>query len=1022
MKKRLLMQLLVLASVVGAYAENIGDYIFTASAKYQVTGANIFVNGDFSQGVDATWTNESGEPVSGDTWGVETGLGPNGENVIKSKGASVDEGSLLHFVQPISQGLYTFSFWVKAPSTVLSNVNPLDVANLAGAATNAVRFFLSEDGSNTEATLVANQAAFTTEWSRVVFTVEVASDSYLVFNAANLATETMFTNFEIYPVIEVYDTRIADRAVAFAKKLVAEPDLSKEPEEVQGYIAAIEETLAAGEVDATTMDDLITALNVAIEDFLSINAGNTVGTTVEGIKTERYLYDWHNSGYIQYNSMTVRGNWTFDGGRWGFSPNDESLSRPVDDGWVASAGVQRGYELNVGMHITDSTFATTSLKPGKYMFSVEAQAVAAQYSSNADVAAYSYGANEAIEIAGPWMWVGNDTIAFRPATATDAVDHPTWKFAEETTVLNNRNWQRLYYIADIKEDELIGAGFHFPVLDGLSGGRYSLRNPEFRVVGKSQEEVDHLYAFDQLVINRDVLKGYLDLAAEDNAKTQADGFPWGHAILQDSIAKFTDIYNGLLTVIDANNTELQPEKVTLAYKDEILAAISSIRSARTNFANTNKVFTNLIADIATCTETMNDAAYAAGDKTTFKGVIDKAQALVDNTKYDVDQTDDFNAMDDELLTARQVFMMITASRANPVDLNYTLRNASFTAWTTNQNITSATTSNYWNFATGDDFKQWQLYASDAFESGRNCNQWRGTSVGPNGKVWQTFTLDKAGVYEFRSKAYATDDTWSQYLGIAKVMYNMDIFTGDTEAVCDTIYNPSIKLFFGPNGATNDSLRLYKCSPVILSSDSVINMDRYRPLSYSIIYIKTTDTPEECELGLQALGNGASSGANAFGFGDNHLYYLGSEAAYTSATQAAFDEEVAKAKALIAKYKDATLKVGSEDLKKGLINSMYRYMGEKDLHPCETKSMLPDVVTIQDKQNSIISLQEQEALLELLATYEVQETGISATGINELPVATGVYNLTGLKVGNSVQDLKNLGKGIYIVNGKKYLVK
>ena len=178
----------------------------------------------------------------------------------------------------------------------------------------------------------------------------------------------------------------------------------------------------------------------------------------------------------------------------------------------------------------------------------------------------------------------------------------------------------------------------------------------------------------------------------------------------------------------------------------------------------------------------------------------------------------------------------------------------------------------------------------------------------------------------------------------------------------------------------------------------------------------------CELGFEAYGNGATAGANGFGFGDNHLYYLGSESAYTAATQAAFDEEVAKAKALIEKYKDATLKVGSEDLKKGIINSMYRYMGAKDLHPCETKSMLPDIVTLQDKQNSIISLQEQEALLELLATYEVQQTGISGTGIDELPVATGVFNLSGLKVGNSLEDLKGLGKGIYIVNGKKYLVK
>ena len=49
MKKRLLTQLLALACVMGAYAYNIGDYIFSPTAKFKVLSTNFVTNGDFSQ-------------------------------------------------------------------------------------------------------------------------------------------------------------------------------------------------------------------------------------------------------------------------------------------------------------------------------------------------------------------------------------------------------------------------------------------------------------------------------------------------------------------------------------------------------------------------------------------------------------------------------------------------------------------------------------------------------------------------------------------------------------------------------------------------------------------------------------------------------------------------------------------------------------------------------------------------------------------------------------------------------------
>lgn len=1018
MRKRLLMQLLVLACTVGAYAANVGDYLYTASAKYQITGANIFVNGNFSQGLDATWTNVFGDAVSGDAWGIETGLGPNGENVIVSKAAKADSLSWLHFVQPLSAGTYTFSYWVKSPSNVLTSI--------VATGTNSVRFFINQTGDATETTFIAGQSSYSTEWRQVVFTMDASDGDFLVFNANNIATDIMFTNFEIYPVVEVYDTRIAERLLKYWKSLYAEPDFTEQKDElIKPYIDALEELLSAGAVDATTMEGIQAEANAAVEAYLAANAGNLIGTTTGGVSTTRYLKDWTTitSTYINWNNMSTQGTWSFTGGRWGFASNVEDgatnddgtvktyLERPQEDGYVATAGIQTGYTLDVGLMMVtgdNNPFRNTSFKAGKYMFSIEAQAVAA-----ANKAA-PYGSNPGIEIAGPWMWVGTDTIAFRPVEAADAADHPTWSFKEEKTVLNDDNWQRLYVIGEIKEGEEVNAGFHFPVVGG--GGRYSLRNPEFRAIGKSQETVDHLYAYDQLQVQQNALKERLDLANADNAKALEDGYPWGHTALTDSINKYTEVYNTLLSVVDATGAELQPEKVTLEYKDEILAAVQAMNRARNNFANTNKVFQKLKADIPVCNESLNDAANAAGDKATFKAVIDRAQAMVDATQYDMDQVDEFNAMDEELLNAKETFEMGTASRANPTEMR--VKNGGFEAWTSSKTTygSNQTNLNGWNITIGTDGKQWDIADNASYESGKNASIWRGTSVGPNGKMQQTRTLTKAGVYEYRAKGYASESGsgshWDEYCAIANYakIFDEELFA---DVPVDTLFMPNIRFFFGPNGAINDSITVTKCGPV----DDYPEYFRNYPFTYSVIYVKPNDAEEEIEFGFEAFENGATAGACGFGFGDNHIYYVGSEAAYKAALKADYDAEVVKAKELIAKYPSTSW----------IANKFYKYFGEKiagaDYDPLFASWVkTPAEMSIQEMQNAYLSIVEYEKILEYVATYDPNATTISGVTEKVVPVRSGVYTITGAKVGNSINDLKSLGKGLYIVNGKKILVK
>ena len=987
------MQLVAVACAVSAYAYNAGDFIYSSTAKYKILGADLVTNGAFNVG-DGTegWTDANGGTLDGATWGVKTGVGPNGENALASLNAAYDEEngtSTLCRVWPLPAGFYTISFWVKSPSVLTSTIT-------GGGSTNYLNFFLNDTGDNTVGTAVATPASFTTEWSQVVFNVTSPSDeTFLVLNAYNIATDVMFTNFEIHQAVEVYDTRIAQRYVADVEKLLAEPDFADGADEILAMLDMVRSELATEPEDGTNITSLINEFDPYFQEYIDSKAGNTYGT---------YLTNWNTWGYTNWNQMSTRGTWTFEGGRWGFSPNDESLERPAEDGYVASAGIQTSYNLEVGLRIASGAFNNTSIKAGRYMFSIEAQAVAALNKAT------PYGANPSIIIAEPSIWAGNDTTLFVNDT------------------LSSTFWKKYYTIVDITEEQIangaeVSAGFLFPRLSNGTGGRYSLRNPAFRIIGKSQQEIDHLYSYDQLIVQKEALKSRIDSCVHINAYTQAAGYPWGHKVLQESIDKYQAVYDELLTVVDANGNELQPDRVTLEYKDEILAAVRDLNSAISAFFRTNSYYQTLVADIAVCNTSLNAASNANGDKATFQAVIAKAQGMVNATQIDADETDAFNAMDVELLTAKEEFEKGTASRANPANLFVQGKNLNFESWTSKSTYSSDTQVNGWNITIGTDGKQWDIAPNDAYEFGHRASVWRGSTVGPNGRMQQTVTLTTPGVYEFRSRAFAAEygdgSKWDQYMAIANICGSILDWDTFENTPVDTIYKPNVRLFFGPEGAINDSITLTKCAPEDYMTNpetGALIYTRETGLNYSVIYVKNSSEPETVEFGLEAFENGATAGACTFGFGDNRLYYLGPEAAYTAATDADLNAEIAKAKALIAQY-GVESSEENPNAAAWIVYKLMRLVGDANYPWAEGLGYVAPT-TLQEKQNLYLSLIEYENMLAY--TFDPGMVGIQEVNTNGAAmqaVRQGIYNLNGVRM-----DGENLPAGLYIINGKKVVVK
>lgn len=995
MKKRLLLQLLAVGVAMTASAEyNVGDFIYSPTAKFKITGDNLVQNSTFSVG-DGTegWSNELGDAIDGTTWGIEPAAGPNGENAIKSLGASTEEGKSLHNVWQLQPGFYTVSYWVKSPAVASSTVTE------GGA--NYVNFFLNETGDNTITTAVATAAPMLTEWNQVVMTVEATAESYLVFLANSIATDVLFTGFEIHQAVEVYDTRIAQRYIDSAEKLLTEPDFAGTSGPLLEMLGMMKEVLAGNPEDGTEITALISEFDVQYQAYLDGVAGNAIGTTIDGTAVTRYLTDWATWGYYNWNNLGTRNTWTFEGGRWGFSPNDESLERPAEDGYVASAGIQTSYDLtNVGVRLADGAFNNTSIKSGRFLFSIEAQAVSA---SNK---AAPYGANHSVVIAGPSMWMGN-----REAPVV---------FENDT--LNGYYWKTFYIIGDIYEGTEVNAGFIFPNVEGGKGGRYSLRNPQFRIIGKSQDEVDHLYAFDQLAVQKNALKARLDSAIMINSYTQAAGYPWGHSTLQAAIDTYQAIYDDLLSVVDANGNEVNPGRVSLEYKDEILQAVRDMNAAISAYYTTNRAYQTLVADLALCNASYNAERNASGDKPTFKAVIDEAQGMINATTTDADEVDAFNEMDDRLLTAKEEFEKSSASRANPANLYVKGRNLNFESWTSKTTYSSDQTVNGWNFTIGADGKQWDITMNSNYESGRRASIWRGTSVGPNGRLQQTITLTTPGVYEFGSRAFSAEygdgAHWNEYMAIANICGSDLDPIAYIDTPVDTVYHPNVRLFFGPEGSVNDSITLTKCAPAdYLTNPSTGSLvyTRESPMKYAVIYVKTSSDPETVEFGLEAFENGATAGASTFGFGDNHLHYLGAEAAYAAALDADLNAEMEKAKGLISQYGPYHETVG------WIVYKLMRLVGDSDYPWADGLSYVAPT-TLQEKQNVYLTLIEYEDMLKFtLDPSQILLQGISEVGNSDAmttkAVRQGVYNLNGVRM-----NAASLKPGLYIINGKKLLVK
>ena len=921
MNKRLLISFAAIMGAMTSFAYNVGEYVYTHDAKFKVVGENILTNGNFSANYDG-WKDYADGALSPDYWSIETGAAQDGGNVIQSADAAADlTGNYMYQAVPFETGKsYVITFKMKG-------VEP-GTSSITQKTSNYVDVFANADGTTSKTAdrfqQVATTDAISAEWTSYSYsftdTVGGGSTGYIVVSFGQLAQGTQISDIAINEVEQVYDSRIADKEIAYGKSLLAIDDFKNGHDEFLGVLEGVEGAFKTPEMDdVAAAEDALKSFVEAENDFLDANSYD-VSSMIDSKALWRTKLQKANGTY---------GDWYVEGSsRWFHDPSSDPYIRDY---------IQASYNLPAG-----TAKIVKEMPAGKYFFSCESKGyrMAGTGSAVRNTPDYTY------VVEGAKVFIGNDSVSFN---------------------LDQRNFERHFVMSTLAEGETLNAGFWHPAtsVDNKLGGQVFMQTPVLRIVGDNsngemQKYVEDYVTLKNIATQANALKVMLDSAVVVSAKAE---YLWGKAELNDTTTKYQAVYNEL--------SVLKPDAELFdVAADSLMQSMRIVRSAIQTYYSLNAPYTELKEQIAQANESINLPANANGDKTTFKAVIDKAQGLINSAtaEYNEELAQQMKDAKTELADAQAAFESSTAAFNNPSELQLVnpffegaKKSAIPTGWTgvLDENING----------------QWKGGTNKHYENGTILQVWRGYTAFSKNSVAQQVNVLKSGVYVLS---------------------------------CQTIcYNEN----GGKDGDRNTNSGVFYYGKLSESADSIaahmIHTNRnvgYYPEIYAVVYDKADDAETSIELGYNALGNTC---CNQYTFGGNHLRYMGPKAKFDTDLAAALAASLEKGAAMyqsIASFEnDATVEPNTELT----FGNIYINLGH----------------AVEYAQAAETSSQKMTAYYQLedaIKNANVVVTGVK--GIIAEPVAKiqkGVYTLTGVKVADNAVKLP---QGLYIVNGKKVIVK
>lgn len=922
MNKRLLISFAAIMGAMTSFAYNVGEYVYTHDAKFKVVGENILTNGNFSSNYDG-WKDYADGALSPDYWSIETGAAQDGKgNVIQSADAAADlTGNYMYQAVPFETGKsYVITFKMKGVDPTTSSITQ--------KTSNYVDVFANADGTTSKTAdrfqQVATTDAISAEWTSYSYsftdTVTGGSTGYIVVSFGQLAQGTQISDVEVREVESVFDTRISDKEIAYAKSLLAIEDFENGRAEFSGNIESMEGFFQTSDSETpSAAADALNSFVLAENAFLDANSYD-----VSSMINSKQLW----TTKLQKANGTY-GDWYVEGStRWFHDPASDPYIRDY---------IQASFNLPAG-----TAKIVKEMPAGKYFFSCESKGhrMAGTGSAVRNTPDYTY------VVEGAKVFIGNDSVSFN---------------------LDQRNFERHFVMSTLAEGDTLNAGFWHPAtsVDNKLGGQVYMQTPVLRIVGDNsngemQKYVEDYVTLKNIATQSNALKVMLDSAVVISAKAE---YPWGKAELNDTTTKYQAVYNEL--------SVLQPgaELFDVA-ADSLKQSMSIVRSAIHTYYNLNAPYTDLKAQIAQANESINLPANANGDKATFKAVIDKAQGLINNTTAEYNEKLALQMKDakTELADAQSAFESSTAAFNNPSDLQ--LVNPFFasagkyklpTGWTGVMDENSNA--------------KWKGGTNKNYENGTFVSAWKGYTYFPKNSVAQKVNVLKSGVYVLSCQTICYNEKGSQ--------------DGDRNTHSGVFY-------YGKLSESADSIATH-----------MIHTNRnvgYYPEIYAVVYDKADEVETSIELGFNALNNTC---CNQYAFGGNHLRYMGPKAKFDTDLAAALAASLEKGASMyqsIASFENDATVESNTDLTYG---NVYINLGHA-------------VDYAQAAETSSQKMTAYYQLEDAIKNANVVVTGVK--GIIVEPVAKiqkGVYTLTGVKVADNAA---NLPQGLYIVNGKKVIVK
>ena len=920
MNKRLLISFAAIMGAMTSFAYNVGDYVYTHDAKFKVVGDNLIANGNFASNYDG-WKDYADGALSPDYWSIETGAAEDGKgNVIQSANGGADlTGNYMYQAVPFESGkTYVVTFKMKG-------VEP-GTSSITQKTSNYVDVFANADGTVSKTAdrfqQVATTDALNAEWTNYSYsftdTVTGGSTGYIVVSFGQLTQGTQISDVEIREVESVFDTRISDKEIAYAKSLLAIEDFKNGRDEFSGTIESVEgffKTPASD--DPSGAAEAINSFVLAENAFLDANSYD-VSSMINSKQLWRTKMQKANGTY---------GDWYVEGStRWYHDPSSDPYIRDYMPGF---------YSLNAG-----TAKIVKKMPAGKYFFSCESKGhrMAGTSKATQNVPDYTW------TVEGCKVFVGKDSVAFN---------------------LDQRNFERHFVMSTVADGDTLNAGFWHPALTQSLGGQIYVQNPVLRIVGDNSNGemktyVENYVALNAVATQANALKVMLDSAVVVSAKAE---YPWGKAELNDTTTKYQTVYSEL--------SVLKPgaELFDVA-ADSLEQSMRIVRSAINAYYSLNAPYTDLKAQIAQANESINLPANANGDKATFKTVIDKAQGLINSAtaEYNEELAQQMKDAKTELVDAQSAFEATTAAFNNPSELQ--IVNPFFEGAGKYKIPTG------WNGVMDENSNaKWKGGSDKNYENGTYVCSWKGYTYFPKNSLAQQVNVLKSGVYVLSCQTICYNERGS--------------YDGDRNTYSGVFY-------YGKLAESADTIAAH-----------MIHTNRnvgYYPEIYAVVYDKADEAETSLEFGYNALNNTC---CNQYTFGGNHLRYMGPKAKFDTDLAAALAASLEKGAAMyqsIASFEnDATVEPNT----KLTYGNIYINLG----HAVDYAQVAE---TSSQKMTAYYKLQDA------IKNANVVVAGVK--GIIAEPVAKiqkGVYTLTGVKVADNAA---NLPQGLYIVNGKKVIVK